>query len=113
MSSEIDLVCRSLRLLLSIELYNMARGFRGRICLCRGRHTIINVRLTHVLRLLLLLGHLERLAARRLDVKVVDVVVVDYVCHVWPILVLARVERVLLVLLLLAHLAGGWSHISS
>ena len=51
-----------------------------------------------------------------LDVEVVDVVVIYYVGHVWPVVVLVWIERVLLilmlaVLLLLTHLTTwGWGH---
>ena len=47
-----------------------------------------------------------------LDVKVVDVVIVDDVCHVWPILILTSIELVqgLVLLLLLTKLARWRRH---
>lgn len=91
LSCKVYLICSSCWLLfLRIELNHLARRLWCLVRLCRRRHTVIAC-LTCVL-LLLRIWHCEVLIAR-LDVEVVDVIVVYYVRHIWPIL--AGVELVL------------------
>ena len=63
------------------------------------------------IRLLVLLWHSKGLVVSiGLDVKVVDVVVVDNVCHVWSTLILTSIELVLGLVLLLTELARWRCH---
>ncbi len=107
LSCKVYLICSSWWLLfLRIKLYHLARRFWRLVRLRRWRHTVIAC-LTNIL-LLLGIWQLKWLIAR-LNVKVVDVIIIYYVRHVRPIL--AGVELVLrysFVSLLLTHLAWRW-----